>query len=173
MTPVRSEGRQLRGCCAAVAASLALAGCIGPGSTTGDDDPQSGMDELAPETERPAVAPPGVDHSPGGAGTVPGDRLPTVAIESPRGNTVVQRGQVMTFQARAADDRGVAEVRARWGVTGSTREFVLRRTATAGLWQTETVIDARAERGWRRLSYVATDSSGQRAASAEVAVWVQ
>ncbi len=147
-------------------------GCIGPGSVGDDEDPQSGLDDPVPETDRPAVPPPGVDHLARDGGTT-GDRLPTVVIETPRGNSVVQRGQVMEFAARAADDRGVREVRVRWGVLGSTREFALRPSAVAGTWRTEIVIDARAERGWRRLSYLATDTAGQSAASAEVTVWVQ
>lgn len=103
----------------------------------------------------------------------PADAPPTVAPRSPVGGTVFMRGTQVILQAEVHDDVGLSDVRAVWSYEGGTLEFPMAQTAVPGLWQGLTTVGRGAPAGSRGVTFVATDSTGQRTSTGRVEVSVR
>lgn len=101
------------------------------------------------------------------------DAPPTVAVQLPADRAVLARGAAIDFQAAAADDRAVADVRAIWTFAGGTLEYPMAQTTTPGVYRATTSVSVTATAGWRSVEIAVVDDGGNRALSPKRWVYVQ
>ena len=101
----------------------------------------------------------------------PADARPTVTAVLPGAATALNRGQTISVQARATDDRGVADVRAIWTYPGGSLEYPMAQTSP-GVYAASTTVSATAASGTRTVTFRATDTTGQTSVTAPITVTV-
>lgn len=109
----------------------------------------------------------------GGTTTSTVDAPPSVTTQLPADRSSYAPGQTIVFQASAADDRGLSDVRATWVYDGGSLDYPMARTTTTGVYQASTTVSASAGTGWRAVDISASDHAGQRSVSTRRYVHIQ